>query len=136
MATKHKSTHSHQAHTPLLEWLLGGIGVLLVAACVGFLVHEGMSGDGRPGEITARVTDIVSTDTTHIVMFELRNGGSQTLSNVHITGRVIDGEKELERAQATIDYLPGHSRQAGGFYFKNDPRAYKIQIWPEGYQRP
>jgi uncharacterized protein (TIGR02588 family) len=132
---KHKSS-PRNAPTPLLEWVLGGIGVVLVIACVGFLVYQGMNGDERPGKIVATVTDIVSAEDEHIVMFELRNGGSQTLSNVRVTGRLTEGDEELERAQTIIDYLPGHSRQGGGFYFKNDPRAHLVEIRAEGYQEP
>lgn len=129
-------TAKHARPAPLLERLLGGIGVLLLTACVVFLVHEGINGDERPGQIAAAVTDIVPAGDMHVVTFELRNGGSQTLSNVRVTARLSDDDRELERVETAIDYLPGHSRQGGGFYFKNDPRKHTLEIRPEGYQEP
>jgi uncharacterized protein (TIGR02588 family) len=122
--------------TPLLERLLGAIGVALLATCVVFLVREGMNGDERPGRVTATKTEVVAAGDMYVVTFELHNAGSQTLSNVQVTASLQDGDRELERAAVTIDYLPGHSRQAGGFYFKNDPRKHTLEIRPEGYQEP
>jgi uncharacterized protein (TIGR02588 family) len=133
---KHGQGSNAQKQTPLLEWILGGIGVLLLTACVVFLVYEGMHGEETPGELTATVKEIVSTDGTHIVTFELSNAGTQTLSNVHVTARLLDNDREVERAQTVIDYLPGHSLQEGGFYFSTDPRKHELVIAPEGYQKP
>ena len=135
MATT-KTKHHPRSKTPLLEWVLGGIGVLLLVACLAFLVYEGMSGRESPGAITTSVKGIVSTNGTHIVTFELRNDGTQTLSNVHVTARLRHDGREIERAQTVIDYLPGQSKQEGGFYFRNDPRTHELDIAPEGYQKP
>jgi len=129
-------TKKQEQPTPFLERLLGGVGVVLLVACVIFLVYEGMHGDERPGQVSATVTDIALAGDMYVVTFELHNAGSQTLSNVSVTARLGEGDRELERAQTTIDYLPGHSRQGGGFYFKNDPRKHELEIRPEGYQEP
>jgi uncharacterized protein (TIGR02588 family) len=132
-----KSKHeSRKSATPLLEWVLGGIGVVLLVACVAFLVYEGLNGEESPGAISAEVKEISAANGMHIVTFELHNAGSQTLSNVHLTARISQGDREIERAQTIVDYLPGHSRQEGGFYFKHDPRSYTLEIVPEGYQKP
>jgi uncharacterized protein (TIGR02588 family) len=136
MATAKTKRDPKKDTTPILEWVLGGIGVALLSVCVAFLVYEGVQGDESPGAITTEVKDVVNTNGTHIVTFELRNAGTQTLSNVHVTARLLDDDREIERAQTVIDYLPGHSRQEGGFYFKSDPRAYELVIAPEGYQKP
>jgi uncharacterized protein (TIGR02588 family) len=53
-----------------------------------------------------------------------------------VTARLVDGDREVERVQTVIDYLAGRSHQEGGFYFKHDPRAFDLQITPEGYQKP
>ena len=132
-----KAKHdSNKVKTPILEWILGGLGVVLLVACVAVLLYEGLNGEESPGAITTEVKGIVSTNGTHIVTFELKNAGTQTLSNVQVTARLVDDEREIERAQTVIDYLPGRSRQEGGFYFRNDPRAHTLEIAPEGYQKP
>jgi uncharacterized protein (TIGR02588 family) len=137
MAGKRKPAESRNADTPFLEWLLGGIGVVLVAACVGFLIYEGVkNGEEQPGAISASVKDIAGVDGAYIVTFELHNAGTQTLSNFHVTARLIEGDREVEQVQAVLDYLPGRSHQEGGFYFKNDPHQFRLEITPEGFQKP
>jgi uncharacterized protein (TIGR02588 family) len=136
MPTTKVKKESRKNETPLLEWMLGGIGVLLLSACVVFLVHEGLNGEESPGAISVEVKQIVATNGMHVVTFELHNAGSQTLSNVHLTGRLSKGDTEIERVQTVLDYLPGHSQQEAGFYFKHDPRTYTLEIVPEGYQKP
>jgi uncharacterized protein (TIGR02588 family) len=137
MTTKKKSSEPAQkAKTPFLEWLLGGVGVVLLLSCITFLIYEGITSDEQPGAITASVKEILSAGDAYVVTFELHNAGSQTLSNVHLTARLTDGEREVERVQTVIDYLPGRSQQEGGFYFKHDPKNLDVEITPEGYQKP
>jgi uncharacterized protein (TIGR02588 family) len=128
--------HKRTNETPFLEWLLGGVGVMLVIACVAFLVYEGMTDREEPGPVTATVVEATSAGDSHVVTFNIRNGGSQTLSNLHVTARLFDGEREVESVTTEIDYLPGRSSQEGGFYFKSDPRGLRVEIQPGGYQKP
>lgn len=134
--TKKAAPQTSDPRTPLIEWLLGGVGVVLVLACVAFLVYEGMINCEQPGAITTSVTDVTAAGTDYVVTFEIHNGGSQTLSNLHLSARLFDGEREVEHATAVIDYLPGRSSEAGGFYFRRDPRELRLEIRPEGFQRP
>jgi uncharacterized protein (TIGR02588 family) len=134
--SKNKRPDAQKTRTPVLEWLLGGLGVALLVSCVAFLIYEGIADDERPGRILASVKEIVGAESAYIVTFELHNSGSQALANVHVTARITDGANEVERVQTVIDYLPGRSHQEGGFYFTNDPRAFKLEITPEGYQKP
>jgi uncharacterized protein (TIGR02588 family) len=136
MATKTKTAGASKADTPMLEWLVGSIGVGLLGACVCFLVYEGLSTSERPGAVTASVREVIKTDAAHLVTFDLHNSGTQTLSNVHVAARLTDGNREIETVRTVIDYLPGGSHQEGGFYFRHDPRTYRIDITPEGYQTP
>lgn len=133
---KRSNARKRDERTPFIEWLIGSIGVALLVACVAFLVYEGINNGEAPGPITPVVTDIVDAGDRHVVVFEIDNGGSQTLSNLHITARLLDGDREVESARTTIDYLPGHSSQSGGFYFEHDPRTLRVEIRAEGYQKP
>jgi uncharacterized protein (TIGR02588 family) len=135
-AKKKTSEPVQKGKTPFLEWLLGGVGVVLLLSCITFLMYEGITSNEQPGAITASVKEILSAGDAYVVTFELHNAGSQTLSNVHLTARLTDGEREVERVQTVIDYLPGRSQQEGGFYFKHDPRNLHVEITPEGYQKP
>jgi uncharacterized protein (TIGR02588 family) len=131
-----KRAEARKSSTPALEWLLGGLGAALLFAGVAFLIHEGLTSDGEPGRVDARLIDVRSAGDAFVVRFELHNAGDDTLSNLHVTARVTDAGKELESATAVIDYLPSRSTQRGGFYLRHDPRRYTLEIAPEGYQQP
>lgn len=133
---RNSKARKEKGRTPILEQVLGGIGLMLLASCVAFLVYEGVNDGKAPGPLTATILEIIPAGESHIVTFDLHNSGSQTLSNLQVSGRLLDGEREIERATTTIDYLPGGSSQEGGFYFQRDPHLFELQITPEGYQKP
>jgi uncharacterized protein (TIGR02588 family) len=130
------SSRKDAARTPFIEWLIGGIGVALFVACVAFLVYEGLVNGEEPGPITASVIDVIEVGDGHVLTFKINNGGTQTLSNLQVSARLLEGEREIESATTMIDYLPGRSSQEGGFYFEHDPRTLTVEIRPEGYQKP
>jgi uncharacterized protein (TIGR02588 family) len=133
---KRRDADSRKGKTPLLEWVLGAVGALLLASGLAFLIHEGLTNDDGPGEVTAEVIEIAAAGDAFVVRYTLHNAGRETLTNLQMIARVWDGEREIETARALIDHLPGQSVQEGGFYLRNDPRRYRLDIRPEGYQSP
>jgi uncharacterized protein (TIGR02588 family) len=131
-----KKSSGSKNDTPFLEWLIGGIGVALLVTCVAFLIYEGATNGEEPGPVIATVLEVHHAGDIHVVTFKIRNGGTQTLSNLHVEAQLRDGNRDIERASTVIDYLPGHSSQEGGFYFKHDPRGLRVDIQPGGYQKP
>ena len=135
---EHRSdvARSPLAGTPLLERLLAVMGALLLGSGVAFLVHDGLTRDDEPGGITIHVDEIRAAAGDYVARFTIHNGGGETLSQLHLTARLMDGDAEIESARASVDYLPGHAKQEGGFYFDHDPRRYVLSIRPEGYVEP
>lgn len=122
---------------PRLERLLGALGIALVGSAVSFLGYQGLTQDDQPGAVVASVLDIREVGGMHLVRFAVHNTGRQTLSQVHLTARLLDGDaQQIESAQILIDYLPGRSRQEGGVYLQHDPGRYMLQISPAGYVNP
>ncbi len=136
MAAKTSRARTQRETTPLLEWILGGIGLVLFVAAIAFLVYEGSGSEDRPGDVEIRIEEIIATDDAYLVRYRARNLGTQTLVDLHISARVFDGSTELERVDAGIDYLPGRSWRRGGFYLREDPRKYRVDIRVGGYQEP
>lgn len=132
-----RAAHGPHPETPILEWLLGGIGCALVIACIAFLVYQGLNDGDRPGRLVPTVLSIATTGDGYVVRFAIHNSGSQTLANLHVRARLLDSDRrEVERATAVFDYLAGHSSQQGGFYFEHDPRRLELEIRGKGYQKP
>lgn len=122
--------------TPRLEWLLGIVGLALLVAAVGYLAYQGITNPAKPGALVITVLDVHSVGDTHVVKFSVRNDGNENLSHLHLTAHLSDGEKEIESAQAFIDYLPARSEQRGGVYLRQDPHRYTLRIDPAGYTEP
>jgi uncharacterized protein (TIGR02588 family) len=131
-------TRSRRPHdtTPLLEWILGSLGVVLFVGAVGFLLFEGSQGQERPAGVEIRVDEIIPTEDAYIVRYRAHNTGTQTLVDVRITASLYDGTQELERAEATLDFLPGQSWRRGGFFLREDPRKHRLELRVGGYQEP
>jgi uncharacterized protein (TIGR02588 family) len=132
----HKRTRAKKSATPALEWLLGGLGAAMLFSGVAFLVHQGLTSNGHPGAIVVKMIDVSPAGDAFVVRYEMHNSGDDTLSNLRVTARLRDGEKEIESSSTIIDYLPARSTQEGGFYLRRDPRLHTLEIAPEGYQSP
>lgn len=133
-----KTSHMRRQRdaTPLLEWLLGGVGVVLFIGAIAFLLYEGTRGHDEPGAVEIRIDEVMEVDDAFLVRYRAHNRGTLNLVDVHVSARVLDGETELERREARIDFLPGESSRKGGFYLREDPRRYRLDIQVSGYQEP
>lgn len=136
MSPKTSRARRQRDTPPLLEWLLGGVGVVLFVGAIAFLLYEGTRGHDRPAAVEIRVDDILPIGDAYLVRYQAHNRGTLTLVDLNVSARVLDGDAELERADARIDFLPGESSRKGGFYLQEDPRAYRLEIRAGGYQEP
>lgn len=125
-----------KSDTPRLEWLLGLLGLALLVAGVGYLAYQAIRNPARPGAVVVTVLDVHPAGDAYVAKFSVRNEGRENLSQLHLTARLSDGDKEIESAQAFIDYLPARSEQRGGVYLRHDPRRFTLRIDPEGYVEP
>lgn len=121
-----------RARTPALEWLSAATGLVLTLALLALLGKEALLGqrDDVPA-VDVRVERVVEKDGVFVVEVEAVNHSGATASAVMIEGRL--GEAT---SNATIDYVPGHSRRRAGLYFREDPRGGPLEVRALGYQEP
>lgn len=136
MSPKTSKARRQRDTTPLLEWLLGGIGVVLFGGAIAFLLYEGTRGHDRPAEVQIRIDDVVPVGDAFLVRYRAHNLGTLTLVDLNVSARVFDGDVEIERVEGRIDFLPSESSRKGGFYLREDPREYRLDIRAGGYQEP
>jgi uncharacterized protein (TIGR02588 family) len=121
------------ARTPLLEWIAAGIGLILLLIVLGAIGQEAMTGAAdEPPAITVTAGQVTQTRSGFVVAFEANNASRGTAAAVEIEGKLASGET----SSATLDYVPGRGRTAGGLFFKTDPRGQQLELRALGFQTP
>lgn len=120
--------------TPLIEWIVAGIGVGVIISVISWLLLQAQ----RP--VTPPSIDVVAERTVPVpsgflVQFVARNVGTSSAQNVTIEGTLGDGAA-VESARTMIDHVPGDSEVRGGLFFRVDPRSARLRLRAVGYQEP
>ena len=135
MNTRAKNGKPHDV-TPVLEWILGAIGALLFLAAIAYLTIEGLRGEDRPAQIIFTVDEVLPAGNGFLVRYSAHNQGTQTLAELHLKAEIVAGTTVMDEAQSTLDFLPGQSSRSGGFYLREDPSRYRLEIRAEGFRKP
>jgi uncharacterized protein (TIGR02588 family) len=126
-----------QDGTPVLEWISAAIGLVLTLAMLGFIAWQAGKRTGEePPAIKVHVQQILSAGDGYVVEFAARNLSPATAAAVQIEGELVEGERVIATSQVTLDYVPGNSERRGGLFFRENPRAYDLEIRALGYAKP
>ena len=79
---------------------------------------------------------ILSVRTGYLVQINVLNQGDATAATLKIEGLLLQGTKQVEMSETTIDYVPAHSKRKGGLFFASDPRRVTLQLRAKGYEEP
>jgi uncharacterized protein (TIGR02588 family) len=132
---KGRRSHGSPEVISTWEWVVGGIGLLLTIAAIGYLVRQAMVPQ-TPPSIVVRADSVSRTRGGFTVHFTARNEGRATAAEVDIEGRLDSGEGDAATSTVTLDYVPGNSTREGGLYFSEDPRQGTLELSARGYRTP
>lgn len=119
------------------EWVVGIVCALVVLTAVGYLFYQALSGPSTPPMITVRVEQVVPMRSGgYLVEIRARNEGSGTASSLHVEGTLMRDTTAVEKSTATIGFVPGETEREGGLFFTKDPRKYRLEVRPTGFDRP
>lgn len=122
---------------PFWEWVVAGIGALLLAGALAFLAQHALSGGGaEPPRPVIVVQDIVAQPGGWVVLLRVHNQARKTAADLRVSGVLTRAGMELERSETEFQYVPGHSSRDGGLFFRRDPREYRLDLRAESYQDP
>jgi len=113
----------------LLEWAMGGLGLLLVVAVLAIVTIEAL-GPREPPRIEARLGEVRRSGAVWLAGIEVRNLGDETAAGVEIEGRLGD-----RTVGATLDYVPAHGQEQVTLVFDADPRS-AIELSVPGWSEP
>lgn len=118
------------AHTPTMEWIIGGLGFVLVLGAIGYLLWQGLRGEHRPPKIVLKVEAIEPVGESFLVRVRAINQGGEPVKSLMIEGTI----NSAESSTMTFDNLPADSERLGGLFFTADPRQQKIKLRAHGYE--
>ena len=122
-------------HTPLLEWIIGSLGFLLVMAAVGYLLWQGLHGEQRPPKIVLKVDAVEPVGEAFLVRVKAINQGGEPVKSLMVEGTLQASAAEPESSTLTFDNVPPDSERLGGLFFKTDPRKQEIKLRAHGYEK-
>lgn len=136
-ATDQGGADRGEERTPLLEWLAGGIGAALTLLLLGFLGWDAYAqASDVPPEVEVSLRAVQPAGSGFVAEITAVNLSPATAASVEVEGVLSRDGEEVERAQATFDYVPGHSETRGGLFFREDPREGGLELRALGYQEP
>lgn len=122
--------------TPLLEWVVGGLGALLVGSAIALLVYHSLTRDRTPPDVRLVAERVLDLRTGYLVQFRAFNEGRSAAAQLTIEGELVGPDGKTELSEAVFEYLPPRSGREGGLYFSQDPRAGQLSLRPKGYVEP
>lgn len=123
-------------HPHWIEWTTGLLSTALVVVMIGMIVYHGLTAKDAAPELTVTTTAQRPTSQGFEISFIVANAGKKTAAAVPVTGRLLDGDREIESREVTIDYVPAESQVEGALLFTADPGAHVLDIRPSGYSDP
>ena len=114
---------------PRLEWVMGGLGLVLTLAVLAVILREAMA-PGGPPVLEPSLHAVHGGPGAWRAEVEVRNTGAATAAAVEVEGRL--GE---ETASATLDYVPAGGKETATLGFAADPRA-GLELQVRGWTEP
>lgn len=121
---------------PTLEWIVAGIGLVIVTAVLGFLLYAGLSENHRQPDIKLSVEGVLQIRNGYLVRVTATNEGGLTAGGVTIEGELRQGADVVEHSETVIEFLPAHSKKRAGLFFSKDPKQFELRLRPHGYEEP
>jgi uncharacterized protein (TIGR02588 family) len=121
---------------PLLEWIVGAVGFLLVTSVIAFMLYHAVTEREALPDINLSVISVAPSRNGYVVTIKALNQGGSAAAGVVVEAELHKESKPLERSHVTIDYSPPGSQQQVGLFFTQDPRQFDLRVRALGYVEP
>lgn len=129
--SKTKPRQGRREYVPLLEWIAGGIGLVIVAGTLAFIGYEVYLGQPDLPDLHIEVERAIPRNDGHAVRVVVRNAGRRAAESVIVEG--VAGEL---RSEAQLDYVAGQSQEAAILVFPGPPDRAALTVRIVGYTTP
>jgi uncharacterized protein (TIGR02588 family) len=117
------------------EWIVAGIGAMLVLLTLGVLLYDALQPKSPP-TISVQMQSIQSLESGYLVEFQATNRGGHGAAGVTIQGELLNQDQAVETSDTTLSYIAAGSHRSGGLYFKQDPRRFQLELRALGFEAP
>lgn len=118
------------------EWLVAAIGLLLLLASIGYLVHDALGRGKEPPRPLVQVLGVQAQESHFLVRVQVTNRSRATAADLRVEGVLRRGGEVVERSETAFVYVPGMSTREGGLFFSQDPRTLQLEVSVRSYQEP
>jgi uncharacterized protein (TIGR02588 family) len=118
-----------------LEWTVFAASLAVIAAVVGLLVHEHVTGGQAPPSIVVTAGDAIPTAGGFAVPFDIRNDGDVTAEDVRVEATLTWSGGD-ERGETVVALLPYRSHRRAWIGFTHDPANATLQARVLGFREP
>ena len=120
-----------------LEWIVFGVGLLLVASTLSYLVYDGATAADTPPDVEVNLGEPQPGGVGFLVPVTVFNRGGQTAEGVSVEVVLeTGGAPGEERGEFTVAFLPRGGTREGWVSFRSDPRAGRLTARAPGYEQP
>lgn len=133
---REREESGRRQRVPLIEKVTAAIGLALVIVAAGTIGYEALLGSSTPPDIDVEVVAVRPVTDGFLAEIRSVNRGGTTGAQVRIEGVLLDGGRPVEVSSTTFSYVPNHSHQSGGLFFRNDPARHRLEVRATGYEEP
>ncbi|MFC7051451.1 TIGR02588 family protein [Hansschlegelia quercus] len=119
-----------------LEWAVGIAGALATLAVLGVLVREAVTYQEGAPVLISTVTGVTPTPAGYVVQFQTENRSPSTVAEVVVDARLKQGDRVLEQASVTLDYVARKSSRDAGVILRADPASGTLELSASSFRAP
>ena len=132
-----KENRGRQREITVWEWIIAGVGLILVVAALGTTAYRAVTEESTPPIIEISIIEpVVPMANGYLVKFQVKNTGTQTAASLTVEGSLNRGGESVETSTTTLNYAPANSRREGGLFFTKNPNEFELNIRALGYEKP
>lgn len=120
-STQGNKGDSHLGKTNILEWVVFGLGLLLILGVMACLVYQLSTHNPAPADLQVEFMHIPTPNNPHKYQLSVQNSGGKTAKNVIVELSLIKADAVLESSEIDFDYVPYTSKRIGWVVFSTNP---------------
>lgn len=131
------SKRQSAAARPAVEWIVGALSCVMLAALIAFLLQQALSGDASPPQLSVAIEGIEHAGGGTVVRIAVTNDGDEAAAGVRVLAARAGAPDERARREIEFDYVVGHAVRRGAFRFADaEIQATDLDVGIGGFVEP